>query len=63
MKDERMYASQFYIKPRRLQIFRVERHGTATILWTSRTALLRYLQDLEAAFVPVGSPRTGLTSE
>ena len=49
MEVERLYVSYFYIKPRKLQIIRVERHGSATILWLSRNALLRYLNEMEVS--------------
>ncbi|MGB9154287.1 MAG: hypothetical protein WCD70_14500 [Alphaproteobacteria bacterium] len=49
MKDDRILANYFYIKPRKLQVFRVQRRGTATIYWTSRIDVLRYLQDLQDA--------------
>jgi hypothetical protein len=47
MCDERIIANYFFIEPRRLQVFRVQREGTATIYWTSRVAVLRYLQNLQ----------------
>ena len=52
MYDDRILANYFFIKPRKLQVFRVQRHGTATIYWTSRTAVLRYLQDVQDALLP-----------
>ena len=52
MYDDQILANYFFIKPRRLQVFRVQRHGTATIMWTSRAGLLRYLQDIQDALLP-----------
>ena len=51
MYDDRILANYFFIKPRKLQVFRVQRRGTATIYWTSRAAVLRYLQDLQDAIL------------
>ncbi|MDR3423731.1 MAG: hypothetical protein P4M13_01450 [Alphaproteobacteria bacterium] len=51
MNDDQILANYFFIKPRGLQIFRVQRRGSATILWTSRAAVLRYLQDLQDAIL------------
>ncbi|MDR3423964.1 MAG: hypothetical protein P4M13_02640 [Alphaproteobacteria bacterium] len=51
MQDDQILANYFFIKTRGLQIFRVQRRGSATILWTSRTAVLRYLQDLQDAIL------------
>ena len=51
MYNDQILANYFFLKARRLQIFRVQRHGTATILWTSRIAVLRYLQDLQDALL------------
>ena len=45
--DEQILADYFFLKHRRLQIFRVEQRGSATVLWTSRAGLLRYLQALQ----------------
>jgi hypothetical protein len=47
MYDDQILANYFFIKLRKLQIFRVQRHGTATIYWTSRVAVVRYLQNLQ----------------
>jgi len=48
MLDDQISANYFFLKKLpNLQVFRVERHGSATIYWTSRMALLRYLQDLQ----------------
>ena len=49
MYNGKILANYFYIKPRRLQVFRVQCYGTATILWTSRAGVLRYLQCLQDA--------------
>ncbi|MGB9154303.1 MAG: hypothetical protein WCD70_14580 [Alphaproteobacteria bacterium] len=52
MYDDQILANYFFVKPRGLHVFRVQRHGMATIYWTSRTGLLRYLQNLQDALLP-----------
>jgi hypothetical protein len=52
MLDDQISANYFFLKKLpNLPVFRVERHGSATIYWTSRMALLRYLQNLQDALV------------
>ncbi|MGB9154814.1 MAG: hypothetical protein WCD70_17215 [Alphaproteobacteria bacterium] len=55
MYDDRILANTFFIKPRRLQVFRVQQQGTATIYWTSRIGLLRYLQQLQDTMLQANS--------
>jgi hypothetical protein len=61
MSDDQILANSFFLKkPPNLQIFRVQRHGRATIYWTSRMALLLYLQNLQDAVVrPYDRPNGG----
>jgi hypothetical protein len=47
MRNDKISIDCFFIKARRLYIFRVEQHNTAAILWTSRIGVLRYLHDLQ----------------
>jgi len=43
---EPITASYFFLKRRKLQIFRIQRQGSAAVLWTSRTEALAYLYRL-----------------
>lgn len=47
MNEPRIRADSFVLKKRRQRIYRIRHRGGATVLWTSPTQALRYLNDLQ----------------
>ncbi len=47
MNDRRIRADSFVLKVRRVRIYRVRCRNSCTVLWTSPTDALRYLNDLQ----------------
>lgn len=47
MKQPSLRADSFVLKSRRIRIYRIRQRGSCTVLWTSPTQALRYLNDLQ----------------
>ena len=45
--DTCIQADSFFVFPKGVEVFRIAERGTATVLWTSRTLALRYLERIQ----------------
>ena len=46
--NDNIRVDSFSLKRRPLSIYRVRQPGTATVLWTTRNGLVRYLQSIQS---------------